>query len=545
MKKIGLSFISLLLFAIAEAQESRELSIGRPDAVIDLKTSEGVSMVNAQWRYSDAKLVEADFNAPGADLKPSGSPLKTNDIFPKAGARDFDDSKWESIAATSLEQRRGTGRVSFNWYRINVTIPAMIGTFNPAGSAVVFEILLDDYSEVTVNGVLQKSFGQSGDGVVKGYNARNRVLLTTEARPGEKFQIAVLGINGPLSDIPNNYIWIRSATLDFYKNGVNPHPEWKNLGEVIRVHPSFDRIITAGTKPEKVAEGFSFTEGPVWDAVNHQLLFSDPNTNVIYSLTGSGNVSIHRTKSGYAGADIGEYGQPGSNGLTFDKEGRITIAEHGRHRIVRIEKNGVTTLLADHYQGQRLNSPNDLVYRSDGALYFTDPPYGLPKFFDDARKQLPYSGVYCLLNGQLKLVSTDLKGPNGLAFSPDEKYLYVDNWDITDIHRTKVIMRYEVSADGMLKNGQVFYHMNDEPSDLALDGLKTDREGNLFVAGPDALYVISSDAKLLGKIKLPEHIANMAWGEDGKTLFITASTGVYKIKTLTGGVITGITTSSK
>ncbi|HUM48517.1 MAG TPA: SMP-30/gluconolactonase/LRE family protein, partial [Chitinophagales bacterium] len=191
----------------------------------------------------------------------------------------------------------------------------------------------------------------------------------------------------------------------------------------------------------------------------------------------------------------------------------------------------------DNYEGKKLNSPNDLVYRSDGALYFTDPPYGLPKAFNDSKKELGYSGVYCLIDGKLKLVSTDLKGPNGLAFSPDEKYLYVDNWDINDIHHTKVVMRYEVNADGTLKNGKEFFNMNEDQSDLALDGIKVDVNGNLFVSGPGAIWILSPDAKLLGKIITPEHAANMAWGEDGKTLFITASGGVYKIRVNSGGIL--------
>ena len=136
---------------------------------------------------------------------------------------------------------------------------------------------------------------------------------------------------------------------------------------------------------------------------------------------------MFRTKSGYSGVDIGEYGQPGSNGLTLDREGRLTINEHGRRRVVRLEPNGVVTVLADRYEGKRLNSPNDLVYKSDGALYFTDPPFGRPKFHDDPRRELAYSGVFRYANGKLQLLSTDLTGPNGLAFSPDEKYLYVTN----------------------------------------------------------------------------------------------------------------------
>ena len=154
----------------------------------------------------------------------------------------------------------------------------------------------------------------------------------------------------------------------------------------------------------------------------------------------AGELSVFRQPSGYSGADIAEYGQPGSNGLTLDPQGRLTINEHGNHRVSRLENNGSLTVLADKYEGKRLNSPNDLVYRSDGTLFFTDPPFGLPKFFDDPRKELPYSGVFSVYKGKLQLASTDLKGPNGIAFSPDEKYLYVTNWD----EKKKVIMRYEV-----------------------------------------------------------------------------------------------------
>src|SRR6185369_14234742 len=159
------------------------------------------------------------------------------------------------------------------------------------------------------------------------------------------------------------------------------------------------------------------------------LLFSDPNANTIYRWTPDGQVSVFRTKSGYAGADVAEYGQPGSNGITLDSEGRVTIDQHGNRRVIRIEKTGAVTVLADRYDGKRLNSPNDLVYRSDGALFFTVPPFGLPKAFDDRRKELPFSGVYAVRDGVVSLVTKELSGPNGIAFSPDERYLYVGNWD--------------------------------------------------------------------------------------------------------------------
>jgi gluconolactonase len=224
--------------------------------------------------------------------------------------------------------------------------------------------------------------------------------------------------------------------------------------------------------------------------------------------------------------NIGEYGQPGSNGLTLDSQGRLTINEHGNRRVTRLEKNGQLTVLADHYQGKRLNSPNDLVYRSDGSLYFTDPPFGLPKFFEDPRKELPYSGVFCLINGELRLVGKDLTGPNGLAFSPDEKYLYVDNWD----EKRKVIMRYDVHPDGTLSDGQVFLDATKEPGEDAWDGMKIDVKGNLYLSGPGGLWIVSPGGKHLGTIVGPEHPHNLAWGgEDRKTLYLAAQTGLYRL----------------
>jgi len=308
----------------------------------------------------------------------------------------------------------------------DVTIPDRVGAFDTAGSTVVFEIVVDDYAEVWVNGNLPIVLGQTGGPLIKGFNAPNRVLLGRNVRPGQQFQLAVFGMNGPVSNPPGNFIWVRSATLDFYQPGhagrVQPVPT-----EVIRRDSTLDDIVSAAARIEKLADGFLFTEGPVWiprtATTDGHLLFSDPNANTIYRWSPDGQVSVFRTKSGYTGVDVGEYGQPGSNGLTLDREGRLTINEHGNRRVTRLEKTGALTVLADRYEGKRLNSPNDLVYRSDGALYFTDPPFGLPKFFDDARKALPFSGVFCLINGELKLVSTDLSGPNGLAFSPDERYL--------------------------------------------------------------------------------------------------------------------------
>lgn len=506
-----------------------------PDAIVDLKTDEGVALVKGQWHYSNAKVVEVDHHGPGTDLAPSGPPNRTQDIDLHAGAADFDDSKWETLKPAQLEERRATGRLCFNWYRTAITIPDKIGSFDPTGATVVFEIAIDDYAEVWVDGKLPLVLGQPGGQLIKGFNAPNRIVLTRHAKPGQRIQLAVFGINGPLSNPPGNFIWVRSATLDFYKtNQIGPTQFVKT--EIVKEDPALDAIVSPDAKLEKLAGGFLFTEGPVWvpatvNAPGH-LLFSDPNNNTIYRWS-DGQVSVFRTKSGYSGFNVGEYHQPGSNGLTLDKQGRITINQHGNRRVIRVEPRGNITVLADRYDGKRLNSPNDLIYRSDGALYFTDPPFGLPKVFDDPRKELSFSGVYCVKDGQLKLVSTDLDAPNGIALSSDEKILYVNNWN----DKRKVILRYDVNQDCTLSNGKLFFDMTNAPGDDALDGLKVDQQGNVYSTGPGGLWIISPEGKQLGLIKGPEDPHNMAWGDDdGKTLYITALTGIYRLRLNIPGV---------
>ena len=521
-----LASTALLVLAATAAAGPRALGPvdGRPDAVIDLTTAEGTALVGGQWRYADTRIIETDFRAPGPDLRPSGAPIKAYDYAPHAGAADFDDSTWSVIAPNMLEGRRSNGRLAFNWYRIKVRIPERIGRLDPTGSTVVFEVVVDDYAEVWVDGRLARRLGQMGGSLIGGFNAPNRVFLTRDARPGQQIQIAVFGINGPLSDPPANFIWVRSATLDFHKPGP---PATAAGAQIVRLDPALDQIVPRDAVIEKLAEGFQFTEGPVWVHDGGYLLFSDPNANTIYAWTPDGELSVFRAKSGYRGVDIGEYGQPGSNGLTLDRQGRLTINEHGNRRVTRLEKTGALTVLADRYHGKRLNSPNDLVYRSDGALYFTDPPFGLPKFFDDQRKELPFSGVFCLVGGELKLVATDLAGPNGIAFSPDERYLYVSNWDA----QRKVVMRYEVRPDGTLASGRVFFDMTGAPGEDALDGMKVDQRGNLYVSGPGGVWILSAEGKHLGTLRGPEHPHIMAWGDaDGRTLYLTAQTGLYRIR---------------
>jgi gluconolactonase len=531
----------LILLAVAHsapAGSNTPAPIGKPEATIDLATEEGVKMVKGGWRYSDTRIIEVDFRAPGPDKQPTGAVIKTYDYTPHAGGADFDDSKWEVINATTLDQRRSSGRICFNWYRIKLTIPERVGSFNTEGSTVVFETALDDYAEVWVDGELPRALGQMGGTVVSGWNAPNRVVIGRDVKPGQQIQLAVFGINGPLSNPPTNFIWMRYARLEFYKTETSGPvaitPSEVNV-EVIRKDAAIDRIVGPNPKIFKLAEGFKFTEGPIW--VGDGLLFSDPNSNIIYKLTPNGNsagkLEVFRTPSGYAGADIAEYGQPGSNGLTLDSRGRLTIDQHGNRRVVRLEKDGTETVLADRFEGKRLNSPNDLVYRSDGTLLFTDPPFGLPKFFDDPRKELSFSGVYSVYKGKLQLLTKELNGPNGIAFSPDEKYLYVGNWD----EKKKVVMRYEVNDDGTVENGTVFLDMTDSKGEDAIDGIKVDQQGNLYVSGPGGLWVISAEGKHLGTIIAPMHPHNMAWGDaDGKTLYLCARSGLYRVRLGIAGI---------
>ncbi len=511
----------------------------RPTATIDLMTADGAARVEGNWRYKDVDLVRVPFRAPGVDGQPTGSAGSTWDIQPHAGIQEFDDHDWPVIDAATLNQRRGTGRLSFAWYRIQVTIPPHIGEFDTRGANVDFETSIDDYAEVWVDGELPRAFAQSGGSVVKGWNAINRLNIARNVQPGQKIQIAVFGINGPLSDPPTNYIWIRLAKLSFSRPDLTSagpiavEPQEVNI-HVERLDSSIDQIVPPNAKLYKLAEGFKFTEGPIWIKKEGYLLFSDPNANRIYSYDpNKAALSVYREHSGYEGHDIAEYGQPGSNGLTVDREGRLTINQHGNRRVVRLETNGNLTVLAANYHGKRLNSPNDLVYKSDGTLFFTDPPFGLPKFFADPRKELAFSGVFRAKDGKVTLVSDELDGPNGLAFSPGEEYLYVDNWS----PKRKVILRFPVKHDGSIGKSEVFADMSAElPGDDALDGMKIDSQGNLYVTAPDGVRIYSPAGKHLGTITTPRVVHNLAWGgSDGHALYLCASDRLYRIDVLVPG----------
>jgi gluconolactonase len=238
----------------------------KPDATIDLGKKEGVQLVKGKWRYSDTKIIEVNFKVPGADGQPSNLQNKAYDFTSHAGGVEFDDSKWEIIDAMTLDQRRSAGRLAFNWYRIKITVPERVGSFDAKGSTVVFTTSLDDYAEIWVDGEIPRAAGQSGGSVIKGWNAENRLIIGRGVKPGQTIQLAIFGINGPISNSPTNYIYMKHAKLEFHKVPGGPiavTPHEVNV-EVVRLDPAIDAIVPANPKIFKLAEGFQFTEGPLW-----------------------------------------------------------------------------------------------------------------------------------------------------------------------------------------------------------------------------------------------------------------------------------------
>jgi gluconolactonase len=324
--------------------------------------------------------------------------------------------------------------------------------------------------------------------------------------------------------------------------------KFETAGTVFRADPALDAIVPPGTKIEKLVTCCKWTEGPIWIHQGY-LLFADIPGNRIMQWTPLGQLSVFMQPSGYRGTAPYKGIEPGSNGMTLDQQGRLTVAGHAARNVWRmesLEKGAQVTVLADQYEGKRLNSPNDLVYKSDGSLYFTDPPYGLETQDDkDPKKELAFNGVFRIRDAtnhpagappdakKLDLLVKDLTRPNGIGFSPDEKLLYIA---VSDPAR-KIWMRYDVKPDGTLDNAQVFYDATSNTEVGLPDGLKVDQKGNVYSAGPGGVWVFSPEGNHLGTIKPGEKVANCNWGDaDGRTLYITASTSLYRIRLSNPGI---------
>ena len=304
-----------------------------------------------------------------------------------------------------------------------------------------------------------------------------------------------------------------------------------NAGTVDRIDPRVDALVPIGANIQKLAGGFAFTEGPVWDRRNNQLYFSDLRSNAIHTWNDEAGLGTYLQP-----VFEGDAGHPsvGSNGLNMDSQGRLLLMEHGNRVVSRIESDGSRTVLVDQYRGMRLNSPNDSAWHSNGWLYFTDPPYGLAQQENDPARELEYNGIYRLSpEGEIQLLESDQTRPNGIAFSPDQQTLYVANSDGAE----KVWYAYDVMNDGSISNPRIFYDVNDQDTDGAADGMKVDVSGNIFATGPGGVWIFSPEGDHLGTIRPEEVPANVAWGDDGSTLYMTARTGLYRIRLNTRGNI--------
>jgi len=282
---------------------------------------------------------------------------------------------------------------------------------------------------------------------------------------------------------------------------------------------SFLQLVDTSEKVQKIAGVFGFLEGPLWSNDGY-LMVSDLRANKIYKIGKGSKTEVLIERSGFTGTDTVDLPVDyGSNGLAYDRQGNILVCQHGDHAIAMITKDGTMRTVVGSYKGKRLNSPDDLAVKRDGSIYFTDPPYGFKNGDKDGHKAQGQNGIYQYNNDSLTLLSTDYRYPNGIAFSPDEKYLYVCSYDLNELMR-----RYEVADDGTLKNGKIF-------STTIGDGLKVDSRGNVYLCNWQGVHVFSPSGKEIGLIALGESVTNLNWGdEDYKALYIVAASNIYKVR---------------
>lgn len=307
----------------------------------------------------------------------------------------------------------------------------------------------------------------------------------------------------------------------------------KTIGSIERIDPALDAIILKDAKVEIIAEGFEWSEGPLWIEDRNMLLFSDVPANTVYKWTEQKGKEIYLKPSGYTGL-VQRGGETGSNGLLLNKEGKLVLCQHGNRQMAMMDAalddpKPVFKTIAGAYRSKKFNSPNDAVYRSNGDLFFTDPPYGLEKNMDDPLKELPFQGVYKVnTKGEVKLLTDSITRPNGIAFMPGEKTLMIGNSD----GEKPFWYVYDLDANDSLINPRIFY---DPPGAAKLeqgghDGMKTDKNGNVFATAEGGVWILNRNGKLLGKIKIPGRTSNCALTADEKTLFITADMYVLRVK---------------
>ncbi len=325
-------------------------------------------------------------------------------------------------------------------------------------------------------------------------------------------------------------ILLIAATLAAVLPGRAAEPQ-SAPGPVERLDPALDALLAPDARLEIVATGLNWSEGPVWDKSRKRLLFSDVPENTIFQWSEGAGLSVFMKPSGFTGpAEHGARG--GSNGLAFDKDGRLVCCEHGDRRVSVLTKNGGKRTLADHFGGKRFNSPNDLAVHPDGSIYFTDPPYGLPGGDKDPDRESEIFGVYRIApDGGVTLADATLSRPNGIALSHDGKFAFVAQSD----KAAPIVKRYVIREDGSLDAGSVFFDATGLDGKGLPDGLKTDRSGNVWCTGPGGVLVISAGGKLLGRIPTGQATANCAWGDDGTTLYITADAHLCRIRTKVKG----------
>jgi gluconolactonase len=324
------------------------------------------------------------------------------------------------------------------------------------------------------------------------------------------------------------------VTLLILTTGCSTMKEVKTTGSIDRIDASLNDIITKDATIEILAEGYQWSEGPVWIDTHKMLLFSDVKANTIYKWTAEKGAEVYITPSGYTGSEPSQRDEPGSNGLTLNQDGKLILCQHGDRRVALLDApfdapQPKYITIADNYDNKKFNSPNDVVSRRNGDLFFTDPPYGLPQKEKDPTREIPFQGVYKIsTDGKVSLLVDSLTRPNGLAFTPDEKTLIVANSDPDKA----MWYAFDMLENDSLSNARVLYDAteNTKTEKGLPDGLRIDRQGNIFATGPGGLWIFNAAGKLIGKIKLPEPTANCAFADDEKTLFITSNMYLLRIK---------------